>query len=60
MQLTGTEGGGGAGMELYHCGKNSGKTTWQKAALEVSDSGHPFPAPAPSPQPTCSILRTGT
>lgn len=47
MQLIGTEGGGGVGMELYHCGKNSGKTTWQEAALEVSDGGHPFPSACP-------------
>lgn len=30
MQLIGTEGGGGVGMELYHCGKNSGKTLQEK------------------------------
>lgn len=34
----------GGMTEVYHHGSNSGETTWQKAALEVSNGGHPSPS----------------
>lgn len=43
---------GAVRMEFYHFGSNSGETTWQKAALEVSMVGILFLHPAPPPRPT--------
>lgn len=43
-------------MEPHHCGSDSGETTWQEAALQVSSSGHHFPSSCPITMAHCALL----
>lgn len=43
-------------MEPHHYGSNSGETTWQEAALQVSSSGHHFPSSCPVTMAHCALL----